>query len=159
MAADAGAEDSAESSAPQAIAERDYQIVLTQAELDIWLARIEQADIVALDTETTSLDYMDAQLVGLSLAVTVGEAAYIPVAHDYMGAPTQLTRDDVLAQLRPFLESPAHRKVGQNLKYDMNVLANYGIELQGISDDHHVAVLRGPIRPAAMIWTPWPCST
>lgn len=113
----------------------DYQLVLDNSELQGWLEKIEQAEIFALDTETTSLNYMEAKLVGISLSVTAGEAVYIPFGHDYMGAPEQLSMDEVLEALRPVLESDAHAKVGQNLKYDMNVLANHGINLRGIAED------------------------
>jgi DNA polymerase I len=115
--------------------EKDYQIILTEPELDRWLKKLEQADFFAFDTETTSLDYMQAKIVGVSFAVSPYEAAYVPVAHDYLGAPEQLSRDLVLEKLRPLLEDPAAEKLGQNLKYDMSVLANYGIKLQGIRFD------------------------
>uniref|UniRef100_UPI0025E32EFF DNA polymerase I n=1 Tax=Methylophaga sp. UBA3593 TaxID=1946885 RepID=UPI0025E32EFF len=93
------------------------------------------ADQFAFDTETTSLRYMDAEIVGVSFAIEPGEAAYVPMGHDYMGAPDQLDRDEVLAQFKPLLEDPAQKKIGQNLKYDKNVLANHDIHLEGISDD------------------------
>jgi DNA polymerase-1 len=112
-----------------------YDTVLTQAQLDSWLARLAQAELFAFDTETTSLDYMQAEIVGVSFAVQPGEAAYVPLAHDYPGAPDQLSRDAVLAQLKPLLEDAARPKLGQNLKYDMSVLANYGITLAGIRYD------------------------
>ncbi len=115
--------------------EKDYQIILTELELDRWLKKLEQADFFAFDTETTSLDYMQAKIVGVSFAVSPYEAAYVPVAHDYLGAPEQLSRDLVLEKLRPLLEDPAAEKLGQNLKYDMSVLANYGIKLQGVRFD------------------------
>lgn len=114
---------------------RNYVTLLDKTAFAQWKQRIEQAELVAFDTETTSLDYMEAQLVGLSLAVEVGEAAYIPVGHDYLGAPQQLDREWVLNELKPFLQSAAHKKVGQNLKYDMNVLANHGVALEGIAED------------------------
>ncbi|MGL4473577.1 MAG: DNA polymerase I, partial [Shewanella sp.] len=112
-----------------------YETLLTQAQLDTWIEKIKQAELVAIDTETTSLDYMQAQLVGLSFAITAGEAAYLPLGHDYEGAPTQLDKQQVLAQLKPLLEDPTIHKVGQNLKYDMSVLANAGIALQGVKFD------------------------
>ncbi|MCF6355329.1 MAG: DNA polymerase I [Candidatus Polarisedimenticolaceae bacterium] len=115
--------------------ETHYEVILKQADLERWLAKLEQAELFAFDTETTSLNYIQAEIVGLSFAVTAGEAAYLPLAHDYPGAPEQLNRDAVLAQMRPLLENPAQLKVGQNLKYDMSVLANHGIELQGIAFD------------------------
>jgi len=115
--------------------ERDYQTVLTQQQLDSWVTKIKSAPLVAVDTETTSLDYMQAQLVGVCVAVEPGQAAYIPFGHDYLGAPAQLSQDTVLAQLKPLLEDPDIKKVGQNLKYDMSVLAQHGIDLQGVAFD------------------------
>jgi len=121
--------------APQAPVEKDYQTVLTQNELNQWLSKIAKAELVAVDTETTSLDYMKAELVGVSVAVEPGQAAYIPFGHDYLGAPEQLDKDSILEQLKPLLEDPSIKKVGQNLKYDMSVLAQHGIKLQGIAFD------------------------
>ena len=115
--------------------ERHYETVLTEAQLDAWLARIGAAALTSVDTETTSLDSMQAQMVGLSLCVDVGTAAYIPLAHRYPGVPDQLGRELVLAKLKPWLESAAHAKVGQNLKYDSHVFANHGITLRGIAHD------------------------
>ncbi|MBD3653168.1 DNA polymerase I [Kangiella sp.] len=112
-----------------------YETILEQKELDKWIEKLSEADLFAFDTETTSLNYIEAELVGMSFALDTGEAAYLPVAHAYMGAPTQLDRDEVLKQLKGLLESEKHKKVGQNLKYDMSVLANYGIELGGIEFD------------------------
>ncbi len=111
-----------------------YTTVLTEAEFEDWVRRIEAADLVALDTETTSLDYMKAEIVGLSVSVEPLKAAYIPVAHRYPGAPEQLSGDYVLERLKPWLESDA-RKVGHHLKYDAHVLRNYGIELRGMAYD------------------------
>ncbi|WP_417504795.1 DNA polymerase I [Marinomonas gallaica] len=113
----------------------DYDTVLDQDSFHAWLKTIQDADLVAFDTETTSLNYMAAELVGLSVSVEVGKAAYIPVAHDYDGAPEQLDRDWVLEQLKPWLEDDTQKKVGQHLKYDANVLNNYGITLRGIAFD------------------------
>ncbi len=113
----------------------NYDTVLTSEALDLWLARLSEAEFFAFDTETTSLDYMQAEIVGVSFAVTPGEAAYVPLAHDYPGAPEQLPRDEVLAKLKPLLEDPARAKLGHNLKYDMSVLANHGITLRGIRYD------------------------
>ncbi|MGB0665037.1 MAG: DNA polymerase I [Pontibacterium sp.] len=115
--------------------EAKYETILEQADLDAWLEKLKQADVFAFDTETTSLNYMEAQIVGVSFAVEAGHAAYVPLAHDYMGAPTQLDRDSVLAQLKPILESTEKKVVGQHLKYDMNVLANYDIAINGIAAD------------------------
>ncbi|MEZ5536685.1 MAG: DNA polymerase I [Thiolinea sp.] len=112
-----------------------YDTILTQAELDQWLDKLRSAELFAFDTETTSLDYMDAQVVGVSFAVEAGQAAYLPFGHDYIGAPAQLPRDEVLAQLKPLLEDESLHKVGQNLKYDRSVLLNHGIELRGIRHD------------------------
>ena len=111
-----------------------YETVVTLEALEGWLDRISAAELVALDTETTSLDYMRAELVGISLAVTAGEAAYIPLAHRCPGAPDQLRRDTVLARLKPWLESTAP-KVGHHLKYDTHIFANHGIELRGVVHD------------------------
>ena len=120
---------------PVEAVETNYHLVTEQAELDEWVQRLHTAEIFAFDTETTSLDYMEARVVGVSFAVEAGEAAYVPLAHDYLGAPAQLDRDAVLAQLRPLLEDPEQFKVGQNLKYDASVLANHGITLRGIRFD------------------------
>ena len=111
-----------------------YATVLTEAEFEDWAGRIEAADLVALDTETTSLDYMQAEIVGLSVSVEPLSAAYIPVAHRYPGAPEQLSREYVLERLKPWLESDA-KKVGHHLKYDAHVLMNYGIHLRGMAHD------------------------
>ncbi len=113
----------------------DYETVLDWAAFDRWMDKIHAADLVAIDTETTSLDYMAAEVVGLSIAVTAGEAAYIPVAHDYPGAPDQLPRDEVLAKMKSFLEDPKADKVGHHLKYDAHVLARHGIHLAGMRFD------------------------
>ncbi|WP_210397296.1 DNA polymerase I [Motiliproteus sediminis] len=122
-------------STPAAPADLDYQVITGQAELDRWLERLTNAPLFAFDTETTSLDYMEAEIVGVSFALEPGEAAYVPLAHDYVGAPPQLDRNRVLAQLKPLLEDPSRLKVGQHLKYDMNVLANYDIALRGVGYD------------------------
>jgi len=114
---------------------RHYETVLDAAQLMCWVDRLEGVPLFAFDTETTSLDYMTAELVGVSFAVAPHEAAYVPLAHRYPGAPDQLDRDWVLARLRPLLEDPARPKVGQNLKYDMSVLARHGVELAGIAFD------------------------
>ncbi len=113
----------------------EVDLVLEQSALDAWMETLAAAPLFAFDTETTSLDYMQAEVVGVSFAVTPGRAAYVPLAHDYPGAPEQLNRDAVLAQLKPLLEDPARAKLGQNLKYDANVLANHGIALAGIAED------------------------
>jgi DNA polymerase I len=112
-----------------------WETVLDEAALAVWLDRLATAPLFAFDTETTSLDYMRARIVGVSFAVTPGEAAYVPLGHVYPGAPDQLDREQVLERLRPLLEDPARPKVGQNLKYDMSVLANHGITLRGIAFD------------------------
>ena len=113
----------------------EYECVSDEAALERWIATIEAATLVAFDTETTSLDPLAAEIVGLSLAVQPYRACYVPLAHRYAGAPDQLDRDRVLARLRGWLESPERRKVGQNLKYDAHVLANHGIALRGIEHD------------------------
>jgi DNA polymerase-1 len=112
----------------------DYETVLTDDALETWITRIESAEIVAVDTETTSLDYMQAEVVGISLSVEAGAAAYIPVAHRYPGAPDQLDRDKVLERLKPWLEGTSP-KIGHHLKYDAHVLRNHGITLAGIAFD------------------------
>jgi DNA polymerase-1 len=112
-----------------------YETVLRQHQLDEWLARINAAPLVSVDTETTALDPMKAQLVGIALSIEPGCSAYLPLAHRYAGVPDQLPIDSVLEQLKPWLENPARFKVGQNLKYDKHVFANHGIELNGIAHD------------------------
>ncbi|MCU7995925.1 DNA polymerase I [Shewanella glacialipiscicola] len=123
-----------DSSAVEAIATQ-YDCILTEAELDAWIAKLKQADLMALDTETTSLDYMVAELVGISFAIEAGKAAYLPLTHDYVGAPTQIDKTVALEKLRPLLEDPKIKKVGQNLKYDISILANAGLKLQGVAFD------------------------
>nr|CAA6830365.1 MAG: DNA polymerase I (EC [uncultured Thiotrichaceae bacterium] len=113
----------------------NYETILTQADLNKWLEKLRDVALFAFDTETTSLDYMEAEVVAVSFAVEAGAAAYLPFAHDYIGAPEQLKRDDVLAQLKPLLEDDSIHKVGQNLKYDRSVLLNHGVELRGIAHD------------------------
>jgi len=114
---------------------RQYDTVLTEAELAAWLERLAQARLVAFDTETTSLDYMQAEIVGVSFCCSAGHAAYVPLAHDYPGAPAQLDRARVLAALKPLLENPALPKLGHHLKFDAHVLRNHGIELAGMRYD------------------------
>ena len=113
----------------------DYQTIFSEAALNDWLEKLRAANVFAFDLETTSLDYMQAEIVGLSFAVKAGEAAYVPLAHRYEDAPAQLDRDAVLAHFKPLLEDPQQAKLGQNLKYDMSVLARHGIQLQGIEYD------------------------
>jgi DNA polymerase-1 len=120
---------------PALAAPGEYETVLTRAQLDAWVARIEAADEFAFDTETDSLDALCARLVGLSLAVEPGKAAYIPVGHDYPGAPVQLPMQDVLDALRPALADPGKRKIGQHGKYDLHVLRCHGVEVRGYADD------------------------
>ncbi|WP_052880267.1 DNA polymerase I [Vibrio coralliirubri] len=117
----------------------NYETILDEASFNVWLEKLKAAEVFAFDTETDSLDYMVANLVGLSFATEEGIAAYVPVAHDYLDAPQQLDRDWVLEQLKPILEDDARAKVGQNLKYDMSVLARYGIEMKGIKHDTMLA--------------------
>ena len=112
-----------------------YDTVLTWDAFEMWLAKVGAADLVALDTETTSLDEMRAEIVGVSFSVTPGEAAYIPLTHDYPDAPAQLPRDEVLARLKPWLEDGSKLKLGQHVKYDRHVFANHGIEVQGYAHD------------------------
>ncbi|WAK02073.1 DNA polymerase I [Methylobacter sp. YRD-M1] len=112
-----------------------YETVLTEEQFNEWFKQLDQAPLFAFDTETTSLYYSKAEIVGVSFAVTPGHAAYVPLMHDYPGAPDQLDRTEILERLRPLLEDPHKAKLGQNLKYDMHVLANHGIALRGIAHD------------------------
>src|SRR5690554_2696193 len=128
-----GADPEIAETEPQAA--KHYEAVVDEAAFERWLKKLQTAPAFAFDTETTSLHAMSAQVVGVSFAVEQGEAAYVPLAHDYLAAPAQLDREWVLEQLKPLLEDPAVPKVGQNLKYDRNVLKNHGITLQGIAWD------------------------
>ncbi|WP_318419364.1 DNA polymerase I [Photobacterium leiognathi] len=112
-----------------------YEIILDEAAFNVWLEQLKAAKSFAFDTETDGLDYMTANVVGVSFAIEEGKAAYVPVAHDYLDAPAQLDRDWVLAQLKPLLEDPNQAKIGQNLKFDASIVARYGIEMQGIVFD------------------------
>ena len=118
-----------------ALVESSYETILTYSKFEEWLKRLESAELFAFDTETTSLDYSKAQIVGVSFAVTPGKAAYVPFGHNYPEAPQQLNREEILDKLRPLLENPATAKLGQNLKYDAHILANHGITLRGITHD------------------------
>jgi DNA polymerase-1 len=121
--------------AAAAVHTRHYETIFTEQDLSKWLDKISQAELVCFDTETTSLDPMTAKLVGMSFATIAGEAAYLPLKHDYPGAPDQLPFEATLTRIKPLLENPAIKKVGQNLKYDKHVLANLNIELNGIAHD------------------------
>ncbi len=121
--------------APPPVAAKHYEMVTDEAALERWLAALAAAELFAFDTETTSLEYMKAQIVGVSFAIEPGHAAYVPLAHDYAGAPPQLDRAATLARLAPLLEDPARGKVGHHLKYDAHVLANHGITLAGLRYD------------------------
>lgn len=114
---------------------KNYTIITEQSALDEWIVKLTKAELFSFDTETTSLEIMNARIVGVSFAVEAGVAAYVPCGHDYMGAPDQLSIESVLAQLKPLLEDSQKLKVGQNLKYDRSVLLNYGVELRGIAFD------------------------
>ncbi|MFO1233673.1 MAG: DNA polymerase I [Rivihabitans pingtungensis] len=135
--ADAAPAASAAPKPAPAPASANYTLIRTQAELDAWLARLQAAPVVSLDTETTSLDSLRARLVGLSFSLTPGEAAYLPLMHRDAGGllPDQLSLDAALATLKPWLENPQAKKLGQNLKYDRHVLANHGVQLAGVVDD------------------------
>src|SRR5690606_15600581 len=113
----------------------EYETIFTREALDAWIEKLASVELFAFDTETTSLNYMEAEIVGLSFAIEPGKAAYVPMAHSYPGAPDQLSREEVLEALRPLLEDASKRKLGQHLKYDMHVLANHGIRLRGMSHD------------------------
>ncbi len=131
VAADADAQPTAAAAALP----REYETVTTWERFDHWLARLQAATLVAIDTETDSLDPMRARIVGISFAVEPGRAAYVPLAHNYPGAPEQLPLHEVLERLRPWLEDPARAKLGQNIKYDAHVLANAGIAVRGVAHD------------------------
>ncbi|MBB5191916.1 DNA polymerase-1 [Silvimonas terrae] len=120
---------------PASKLERHYEAIQTPEQLTAWIEKLNAADVVAVDTETTSLDPMQARIVGMSFSVTPGEAAYLPLAHRGPDTPVQLPFDATLALLKPWLESDTHKKLGQNLKYDQHVFTNHGITLRGISDD------------------------
>ena len=124
-----------QSSDPQTVTETHYDCITTEDAFNTWLERLQKSDAFAFDTETTSLNYMQAELVGVSFSVEAGKAAYVPVSHDYPGAPDQLNREWVLQQLKPLLEAQTPKKIGQNLKYDKSVLARYDVELNGIGFD------------------------
>ncbi|MEM7251924.1 MAG: DNA polymerase I [Pseudomonadota bacterium] len=126
--------EAVDATAPEPI-ESTYETVVDEAHFEQWLERLREAKAFAFDTETTSLEYIEAEIVGVSFAVDVGHAAYVPCGHDYPGAPSQLPRDYVLEHLRPLLEDAERPKIGQNLKYDMSVLANHGINLAGVHHD------------------------
>ncbi len=113
----------------------EYELVVTQPQFDVWLGKLRDAELIAFDTETTSIDAMRADIVGISFAVEAGKACYIPLGHDYPGAPPQLDRDEVLRALKPLLEDPARPKLGQHAKYDINILAHYDIAVQGLAHD------------------------
>ena len=122
-------------SASAAAAHREYELVLDEAQFARWLGALETAELIAFDTETTSLNYMQARVVGVSFCVEPGKAAYVPFGHNYLGAPSQLSESRVLGALKPLLENPQIAKVGHHAKYDRNVLLNHGIDLQGIRYD------------------------
>jgi len=117
------------------VTSRNYATILSDADLALWLNKISQAALVCFDTETTSLDPMTAKIVGMSFSVEAGSGAYLPLTHDYFDAPAQLNFSATLAKIKPVLENPVIKKVGQNLKYDQHVLANHGIALKGIAHD------------------------
>ncbi|HYN55247.1 MAG TPA: DNA polymerase I [Methylotenera sp.] len=119
----------------QPITTRNYETILTHEQLDIWLAKLQTAPLICVDTETTSLEPMTAKIVGLSFSVEAGSGAYLPLMHDYFDAPEQLDFNEALAKIKPVLENPEIKKVGQNLKYDQHILANHGIALNGIAHD------------------------
>ncbi len=132
---DEAAQESAAVPASSVGSSANYETILTRSQLDKWISKLEKAEVFAFDTETTSLDYMQAEVVGVSFAVAEGEAAYVPLAHDYEGAPEQLDRDEVLVLLQPVLARKPCNLVGQHIKYDINVLKNHGIELSNVAHD------------------------
>ncbi|OOG53744.1 DNA polymerase I [Rhodanobacter sp. C03] len=130
IAAEAAPTETSEFSAPG-----EYELVTTQPQLDVWLEKLRHAELIAFDTETTSIDAMRADIVGLSLSIELGKACYIPLGHDYPGVPTQLDRDSVLAALKPLFEDAGKPKLGQHAKYDINILSHHGIAVQGLKHD------------------------
>ncbi|UCH49408.1 MAG: DNA polymerase I [Betaproteobacteria bacterium] len=131
----ASGESQPDTEAATETARRNYELVLDEKALDAWLERLNKADLVSIDTETTGLEPMEARLVGISLSTEPGTAAYIPVAHDYAGAPVQLTLQTVLEKLRAWLEHSDKKKLGQNMKYDMHIFANHGVDVAGVAHD------------------------
>lgn len=127
--------DESPSEPAAALSYENYVTILDDVTLESWIEKLKKAPVFAFDTETDSLDNIAANLVGLSFAIEPGVAAYVPVAHDYLDAPDQISRQRALELLKPLLEDEKVRKVGQNLKYDRGVLQNYGIELRGIAFD------------------------
>ena len=119
----------------ETVTEQNYDTILTEQQWKTWLEKLRQAELIAFDTETTSLDYLEARIVGVCFSVKAGEAAYLPLTHDYLDAPEQLDFDQVMADLKPLLEDPNKAKVGQNLKYDRHVLLNHDIDMQSIEHD------------------------
>ena len=146
VSAEEGGSESEGSGAAVQASVREDQVILEQADFDHWLGRLQNAECYCFDLETTSLNYMDAEIVGVGFSLEAGEAAYIPLAHDYLDAPKQLDRKTVLAALKPLLEDPTKTKIGQNLKYDISVLANYAISVAGPFADTMLAsyVLNSP---------------
>lgn len=134
---------------------REDQVILAQADFEHWLKRLHNAERFCFDLETTSLNYMDAEIVGIGLSLDAGEAAYIPVGHDYLDAPAQLDRKAVLAALKPLLEDATKTKIGQNLKYDISVLANYDIGVVGPFADTMLASYVLNSTATVMIWIRW----
>lgn len=133
--AGANKSDSTDEAVTKQEIETEYSSIFTHEELDAWIDKLKSAELIAIDTETTSLNYMEAKLVGISFAVEAGKAAYLPLAHDYLDAPAQLDQAEALAKLKPLLEDAKLKKVGQNLKYDISIFANVGIKLQGVAFD------------------------
>jgi len=136
---DAINDEASDTSETEAASEAVYETILTDEHLEQWITKLENADLISIDTETTSLDYMKAEIVGISFAVVENHAAYIPLQHDYPGAPEQLSLTKTLEKLKPLLEDDNKLKVGQNLKYDLEVFANYQINLRGIEHDTMLA--------------------
>lgn len=132
-------EEASEADVAEPESDAEYETILSTAQLDRWIAKLGAADLISIDTETTSLDYMNAEIVGISFAVAENSAAYVPLQHDYPGAPDQLSLLTTLEKLKPILEDENKHKIGQNLKYDLEVFANYQIKLRGIEHDTMLA--------------------
>ena len=139
LSQESGADKNPEGNQPSKSSKPKYETIFTESELDLWIGKLKSTDLISIDTETTSLDYMKAEIVGISCSVSTNHAVYIPLQHNYVGAPKQLSLQNTLEKLKPILEDETKKKVGQNLKYDKEVFANYNINLKGIQHDTMLA--------------------
>jgi len=139
LSQESGADKNPGGNQPSKSSKPKYETIFTESELDLWIGKLKSTDLISIDTETTSLDYMKAEIVGISCSVSTNHAVYIPLQHNYVGAPKQLSLQNTLEKLKPILEDETKKKVGQNLKYDKEVFANYNINLKGIQHDTMLA--------------------